>query len=178
MPIEIERKFLLKKKPTIDKVLLVYKIKQGYLYTNGGGTLRVRIEQRVDKVTLKPIGEKTAYLGLKLPIEGMKFARSEQEPEIPLKMAKALLKKCGDYTVHKHRFEVMYGTDKDFKIWEVDVMRKKLAGMEIVEIELDSEDQKFIKPDWVGKEVTFDKRYKNKNLAITQTIPKNYKGPK
>ena len=39
------------------------------------------------------------------------------------------------------------------------------AGLVIAEIELQSEDQPFSRPPWLGKEVTNDNRYYNSNLA-------------
>ena len=42
-------------------------------------------------------------------------------------------------------------------------------GLVIAEIELESEDQEFEKPEWLGLEVTQDKRYLNVNL-INQPI--------
>ena len=37
-------------------------------------------------------------------------------------------------------------------------------GLIVAEVELESEDQAFHKPDWVGEEVTGDTRYFNSNL--------------
>ena len=50
--------------------------------------------------------------------------------------------------------------------WEVDEFHGKNNGLIVAEIELESEDEKFEIPDWVGAEVTQDDRYYNMNLAI------------
>jgi len=39
------------------------------------------------------------------------------------------------------------------------------AGLIVAEIELISEDEKFVKPDWLGIEVTGDEKYYNANLS-------------
>lgn len=49
--------------------------------------------------------------------------------------------------------------------WEVDVFEGENAGLVVAEIELETPDQPFEKPSWVGEEVTFDPRYYNTNLA-------------
>ncbi len=38
-------------------------------------------------------------------------------------------------------------------------------GLIVAEIELESEDQKFEKPEWIGEEVTGDPKYFNSNLV-------------
>jgi CYTH domain-containing protein len=52
-------------------------------------------------------------------------------------------------------------------LWEIDVFTDKNEGLIIAEIELTSEEQKFVLPDWVEKEVTGDIRYYNSFLAKT-----------
>jgi len=50
-------------------------------------------------------------------------------------------------------------------VWEVDEFFGENRGLIIAEVELESEDQPFAKPDWVGEEVTGDPRYFNSNLV-------------
>jgi adenylate cyclase len=50
-------------------------------------------------------------------------------------------------------------------VWEVDEFLGVNAGLVVAEIELDSEDQAFAKPDWIGQEVTADARYYNSSLV-------------
>jgi adenylate cyclase len=49
-------------------------------------------------------------------------------------------------------------------MWEVDEFLGANAGLVVAEIELQSEDQQFDKPDWIGEEVTDDLRYLNSSL--------------
>jgi len=50
--------------------------------------------------------------------------------------------------------------------WEIDVFSGALAGLVIAEIELPDRNAQFKRPDWLGEEITSDKRYSNANLAI------------
>jgi CYTH domain-containing protein len=87
------------------------------------------------------------------------LVRSEFEYEIPLVEAEALLRQCSK-VLSKTRFEVVV----DSHVWEIDVFHGKLQGLIVAEIELSREDETFVLPDWVGKEVTADKSYLNVNL--------------
>jgi CYTH domain-containing protein len=57
---------------------------------------------------------------------------------------------------------------------ELDIYQGELTGLVVAEVEFDSEESAFNydPPSWFGKEVTYDDRYKNKNLAMSQCIPK------
>jgi adenylate cyclase len=48
--------------------------------------------------------------------------------------------------------------------WEVDEFLGDNAGLVVAEIELGAEDEAFVKPDWIGAEVTDDARYYNSSL--------------
>ena len=50
--------------------------------------------------------------------------------------------------------------------WEVDEFLGANAGLVLAEIELDAEDQPFVRPPWLGAEVTGDARFVNANLAV------------
>jgi len=62
--------------------------------------------------------------------------------------------------IEKIRYEVRY----ENMIWEIDVFKGDNEGLVLAEIELSHEEQEFIKPHWVGDEVTHDKRYYNASL--------------
>ena len=64
--------------------------------------------------------------------------------------------------IRKTRYVVEY----EGHVWEVDEFHDKNSGLIVAEIELNSEDEKFIIPSWIEKEVTSDYRYLNSNLAI------------
>ncbi len=121
---------------------------QGYIPSSNGTTLRVRI-----------VGEK-AYLTLKSLTKGLTkaFTRDEYEYEIPLKDAVQMLDEmCDQRVIMKERYEIPFKG----KLWEVDIFFAENEGLVVAEIELESEDEEFELPDWIGKEVTDDKRYYN-----------------
>ena len=59
---------------------------------------------------------------------------------------------------------VISSSSKDAR--EIDVFRGVLDGLIIAELELDDAEQQFHKPDWLGEEVTHDRRYYNASLAM------------
>jgi CYTH domain-containing protein len=67
---------------------------------------------------------------------------------------------CEKPIIEKKRYKV------DFKgfVWEVDEFFGVNQGLIIAELELESEDQVFTKPEWIGEEVTGDPKYFNANL--------------
>lgn len=69
--------------------------------------------------------------------------------------------------LYKTRYEVPVGTH----LFEVDIFEGGLQGLEVAEIELAFEDQLFNRPEWLGVEVSRDRRYANAELAATQQIP-------
>jgi adenylate cyclase len=50
-------------------------------------------------------------------------------------------------------------------LWEVDEFHGANAGLIVAEIELPHEDHAFEKPDWLGEEVTSERRYSNSKLS-------------
>lgn len=122
--------------------------RQGYLLTDPGKTIRVRLTE--DK----------GYLAIKGASVGA--TRPEYEFEIPLKDAKELLDNFSVAEVTKTRYKLYY----DDKLWEVDEFSGNNNGLIIAEIELKNENENIILPGWVGREVTGDEKYYNSNLAI------------
>lgn len=143
---EIERKFLVKDKSyqTLGKGVLYY---QGFLSTVKERVVRVRV-----------VGEK-AFLTIKGVSKGAK--RTEFEYEIPTGDAEFMLDElCEKPIIIKYRYNINFG---EF-LWEVDEFKGENDGLVVAEIELQHEDQKFDKPNWLGEEVTEDPRYYNANL--------------
>jgi adenylate cyclase len=54
---------------------------------------------------------------------------------------------------------------RDQHIWEIDEFMGENAGLIVAEIELSQIGESFVKPDWLGVEVSDDLRYYNNNLA-------------
>ena len=72
-----------------------------------------------------------------------------------------LLRLCEPNLIEKIRYEVKKG----IHLFEIDEFFAKNEGLIIAEIELSDENEAFIKPDWLGKEVTGDVRYYNSQLS-------------
>lgn len=146
MGIEIERKFLLAGDgwrglgtPTL--------MRQGYLVADAVRTVRVRIEGERAVITVK--GKSTGA------------SRGEWEYAIPVPDAAELLDGlCEQPLVEKVRHRIEHAGH----VWEVDEFQGLNAGLVVAEIELGAEDEAFDKPDWIGPEVTGDKRYYNSSL--------------
>ena len=145
---EIERKFLVKNDDFIKQSTKKQVIKQGFLSTDKKRTVRVRIKDDKGFLTIKGISNDSGT------------TRMEWEKEIPLPEAEQLLKICKKPIIIKNRYLVPFNGN----IFEVDVFKKKNKGLVLAEVELQSEDQNFKKPNWLGKEVTGDKRYYNSVL--------------
>mgnify|MGYP002750538015 CR=1 FL=1 len=141
---EIERKFLVKEGNWREAKATTYR--QGYLSSAKERIVRVR--------TIKDKG----YLTIKGITVGA--SRMEFEYEIPRRDADKLLDICEKPLIEKTRYKVEEG---DF-VWEIDEFFGANQGLIVAEVELESEDQKFSKPHWVGEEVTGDPRYFNSNL--------------
>lgn len=147
MGYEIEKKFLVSN-DSWRKLGVGKDYCQGYLNSEKGRTVRIRT-----------IGEQ-GILTIKGPsVDGAKL---EYEYEIPYSDALEMLEKlCHKPLIQKTRHKIKY---RNF-IWEVDEFRGENEGLLFAEIELESVNQLFEKPDWIGKEVTDDSRYYNANLV-------------
>lgn len=149
MATEIERKFLVDENEfkLIQSSCFSSEITQGYIPRGNSTTVRIRVQD--DK----------GYLTLKGKTKG--FSRSEFEYEIPSEDAYEMLKElCDKRLIEKRRFIYKSNNHK----WEIDVFSGSNDGLIIAEIELDSEDEDFEKPDFIREEVTDDKKYYNANL--------------
>ncbi len=101
-----------------------------------------------------------AFLTIKSKTIGI--SREEFEYKIPFEEAKFILENlCDKSIIEKNRYEIKFKE----KIWEVDEFLEDNFGLILAEIELNSEDEKFEKPNWVGDEVSLDPKYFNSNLA-------------
>jgi adenylate cyclase len=150
MSIEIERKYLIKDNSFIVKSHQVHSIKQGFLNSNKNRVVRVRILDTIGYITVKGI---TSTDGT---------SRFEWEKEIPIKEAEELLNLCEEGVIVKKRYLIHAG----IHTFEVDVFEGDNLGLTIAEIELNSADETFIRPSWIGKEVTGDPRYYNSSLSL------------
>jgi adenylate cyclase len=146
---EIERKFLINhhkwlqfEKPTGQ----VYR--QGYLLTDPQKTIRVRVTETSGYLTIK---------GLSIGA-----TRPEYEYEIPQKDAIDLLNNFAVSELSKTRYKIIHQQ----KVWEVDEFSGDNIGLIIAEIELITENEHFIIPEWIDREVTGEEKYYNSNLTL------------
>ncbi|MBD3224948.1 MAG: CYTH domain-containing protein [Caldithrix sp.] len=147
MALEIERKFLVK--GTSWQSLAQPQIyRQGYVYSDDKQTVRVRM-----------IGQR-AFLTLKR--EKSNVTRLEFEYPIPPEDAMQMLSDMCTYgKIEKYRYKIEFGD----LIWEVDEFFGDNEGLVVAEVELKDENQKIVKPQWIGKEISQDRRYYNAYLA-------------
>lgn len=143
---EIERKFLVRgdyKSRAVSSSLIV----QSYLAHTDSLTFRIRT--RDDK----------GYLTIKGPSDARGLSRDEWEYEIPIADARELMAR-GRGAIEKIRHLVPSG----HHTFEVDEFMGDNAGLTVAEVELSSPDERFERPEWLGDEVTGDRRYYNSQL--------------
>lgn len=147
--IEIERKFLVKNTDFIEQATRQVRIVQGYLSSNPERTVRVRVKGDKGYITVK--GKSTAS----------GISRMEWEKEIPVAEVEQLLAICEVGVIDKVRYEVPVGNH----LYEVDIFAGANEGLLLAEVELNDENEWFVKPDWLGEEVSTDERYYNAYLS-------------
>lgn len=151
MGIEIERKFLVAEDGWRGLVTRTEKLRQGYLASAGGVTVRVRtIDDHRGFITIKS--------------GGSALARAEFEYEVPVADAKQMLGYCRGAQIEKVRHTLDLGGGD----WVVDEFRGRHDGLILAEVELESPTARLDKPHWLGDEVTGDPQYYNSSLA---TLP-------
>lgn len=148
--LEIERKFLVHKRggEYRQEAYSSSRIKQGYICSGHGRTVRVRT--RDDK----------AYLTIKGPSVNGGMTRYEFEKEISLDEAAHLMQLCEPGIIDKTRYLVKCGNHT----FEVDEFYGDNEGLVMAEVELGSEDEAYDKPDFIAQEVTGDRRFYNSYL--------------
>jgi len=149
MAIEIERKFLVIGEAWRTQAQRAEPMRQGYLGgTEGKASVRVRLQRE------------SAWLNIKAAVLGSR--RAEYEYAIPAADAAEMLDTLCVGLLEKTRYYVEFGGF----VWEVDEFHGANAGLIVAEIELDAEDQAFARPEWVGQEITSERRYYNHALAL------------
>jgi adenylate cyclase len=146
MGTEIERKFLIKD-DSWRSLATGTKYRQGYLNSTKERVVRVRTIDDKGFLTIKGITTGAT--------------RVEYEYEIPDTEASAMLDDlCEKPLIEKNRYKIALGGFT----WEVDEFFGENQGLIVAEVELETEDQSFEKPVWIGEEVTGDPKYFNSNL--------------
>lgn len=147
MGLEIEQKYQVRNDSYRGMSTSVREIRQGYLSRVPERTVRVRTVDDKGFITVKGLTR-----GL---------VRLEYEYEIPVTDARELLTLCEPPVIEKRRYIVDYAGKK----WEVDEFMGHLYPLVVAEIELNSEDEQYEIPPFIGKNVTGDPRYYNSNLS-------------
>ncbi len=147
MTTEIERKFLVCG-DFHESSVRAYRITQGYICPESGRTVRVRLR------------DGQGFLTIKGPSLDGGVSRFEWEKEISEEDAKQLLQLC-DNKIDKTRYIVPFAGHT----FEVDEFYGDNLGLVVAEIELQSPDEPFAKPFWLGEEVTGQKQYYNAQLS-------------
>ena len=149
MHIETERKFLVRDDRYKAQAVSFHHIRQGYIAHDGGNTVRVRLWDEKGVLTIKGRS-----------LDGI--SRPEWEKEIPLGDALDLFPLCAGGDIDKPRYIVPCGEGRAF---EVDEFHGENEGLVMAEIELGAPDEPFTRPEWLGEEVTGDKRFYNSYLT-------------
>jgi adenylate cyclase len=148
MGVEIERKFLIdhnKWKKVIKPEGTHFR--QGYVLNDNHRTIRIRVT------------DKQAYITFKGASSGI--SRKEYEYKIAVEEGKELLDGFAVSQIEK----VRYCIENEGKIWEIDEFLGDNSGLIMAEIELEHEEEEFLKPDWITIEVSDDERYYNSYLS-------------
>jgi adenylate cyclase len=141
---EIERKFLVRNDDWRSAATRNVQMRQGYLATTGEISIRVRQE-----------GDE-AFLNLKSATLGI--SRDEFEFPLPAEgAAEVLARFCASRCVEKTRHFVPAGEH----LWEIDEFSGENTGLVVAEIELEHEQETFVHPPWLGREVSLERRYYN-----------------
>jgi adenylate cyclase len=148
MPKEIERKFLVTGNEWRKRAGRGKAIRQAYLALTNTVSIRIRV-----------VGKTKAFVTIKSAQPGT--TRSEFEYPIPVKHALSLMKLRVGRLIRKRRHVVKAGKAR----FEIDVFEGDHRGLVIAEIELASARARFGRPEWLGREVTREKRYYNASLA-------------
>ncbi len=147
MGVEIERKFLLKEGVAVGEAKSSDRLAQGYVDASRA-SVRLRIK-----------GDE-CFLTIKSAKKGQ--SRSEYEYLIPKADGLEMMEEmCGKPLIDKTRSLV----EHEGHTWEVDTFHGENEGLVVAEIEFEEEGQEISLPEWVGKEVTDERKYSNASLA-------------
>lgn len=148
MALEIERKFLVTGSGWRSLAHRRVAMRHGYLTLEGApASVRVRVEGEVGKLNVKQ-----AVVGR---------SRAEYEYTIPAEEADEMIRTLCRGLILKTRHYVNHAGH----LWEIDEFEGDNAGLVVAEIELSREDEAFECPEWLGAEVTGERRYYNSALA-------------
>ena len=132
---EIERKFLVLDDSFKHEAFSKSHIQQGYICSERGRTVRIRIK------------DNRAYLTIKGPSENGGLTRYEFEREIPLEDGQQMMQLCEPGIIDKTRWLVKSGNHT----FEVDEFHGDNEGLIVAEVELAHEEEPYEKPHYLLK---------------------------
>ena len=146
---EIERKFLVREPPLYLGGCASDRVEQGYVALDGNA-VEVRVRRRGGRATLTVK-------------QGSGHARLEEE----IALGRARFERLWELTDGRRLEKVRHLVPVGNATVELDVYGGGLAGLVVAEVEFDSEEraEAFAGPEWLGRDVTDDPRYKNQRLA-------------
>lgn len=152
--LEIERKFLVPVLPDLSEASRA-DLRQGYV-TVPDDTVEVRLRQK----------DHSFVLSLKT---GEGVVRSEREISLSAEQFETLWPGTTGRRVEKVRWT---GRLDNGLSYELDVFAGDLAPLLTVEVEFDSVQAAaaFVPPDWFGRDVSNEKRFRNKSLALNGAV--------
>ncbi len=155
LSLEIERKFLVLNSRFKDQATNAIQMRQGYLSTDPKRVVRLRLSKDMG------LGHTKADLTIKGLSTNDGASRLEWEQVIDYKEAEALIGLCVNYPIEKTRYIVPFKGHT----FEVDVFEGQNKGLVLAEVELFKVEAEFVRPDWLGVEVTELPGYTNAALA-------------
>ncbi len=146
---EIERKFLVRRLPANLEEFPHAQIEQGYLAVGKEG-LQVRLRRAGRKLSLTYKRD-----------EGT--VRQEREIQLSPEQFDVLWPATADKRLAKTRYDIPHGD----RVIEIDVYHEKHEGLVVAEVEFEDEEsgRAFHPPEWLGTDVTGNRRYSNVLLA-------------
>src|SRR5262245_28944192 len=135
---EIEYRFLVVGSPWEDGQFPARALRQFYLVTDPGATVRVRIAGEKGVLTVKGLSSGSV--------------RDEEEVPISLEIAQRLEDYRRGEVVEKIRHLIPWGG----RTWEVDEFQGTNAGLAICELEVEREGEAFERPPFAGRDITGD----------------------
>lgn len=161
---EIERKYAIEYLPKELDIESIVNIEQAFIYKDINTIIRIR------KIEEKKPTQKQFYIytvktkgDIQYDNEYNIARKYEIETEITKEEYENLINKKISNIINKTRITTIIS---DNKMIEIDIYDDYLEGLLTAEVEFENEEeaQKFIKPDWLGKEIGY-KELSNRKLA-------------
>lgn len=160
---EIERKFKVKYIPNKIEECEKEEIEQGYLCIKP----TVRIRKNDNEYTLNYKWKD------KNVIEQKAIQNIEYEMPLTKENYEHLFQKVDNHMIIKTRYRVPID---EKLIAEIDVFHGNLEGLIFAEVEFPDieSSENFVRPDWIGEDISFDKRYDNTLLSKIDKYEEKY----